>query len=114
MAKKLGVFAVASSLLVTSVALAAGGANQGALPGGTPAGVTKAQGWTGDHQLLWLVGGGVVVGGIVLVATGNGHGSIGGTCPLPGCTSSSSSSSSTPTTTTTTPTPPTTTTTGTN
>ena len=98
MSGKFGAWVLASSLAMTSVALAAGGADQAALPSGSSAG-GLAQEWHGAPLSVWLVGGGLVIGGIVLVATGNGHGSWG------------QSSSSTPTTTTTTTTPATTTTT---
>jgi hypothetical protein len=91
---KVGSWVLASSLAMTGIALAAGGADQAALPSGAPAGVF-AQKWHGEPLGVWLVGGGLVISGIVLVATGNGHGSWGQS------SSSSSSSSSTPTTTTT-------------
>ncbi len=90
---RLGAWIVSASLAISAVALAADNAsvavpantpNQGALASGQPAGVKQAQSWSGGHQLLWLLGGGVVVGGVVLVATGNGHGHV--TCALPGCT----------------------------
>jgi hypothetical protein len=109
---KLSAIAIVSSLLVTGMSLAASGDKQGALPSGTPAGVSKASAWNESNQLLWLLGGGVVIGGIVLVTTGNGHGTIGANCPFSGCTSSSTSTSTTsPTTTTGTTTTGTTTTT---
>jgi hypothetical protein len=69
--------------------------NHAALSGGTAAGVKKAQSFTGGSQLLWVVGGGLIIGGIVMVATGNGHGATGTTCPLPGCPSGSTSTSTT-------------------
>jgi len=97
---KLWTMVAAASLVVSTTAFAAGSTNQGALTPGSAAGVKQAQSWHDQHHLLWLLGGGVVVGGIVLIATGNGHGAVAPTCPLPGCTP--------PTTTTT---PPTTTTT---
>lgn len=101
---RIGAYVLAASLVVSGTVVAASGASQGALAGGKPAGVKQAEAFAGDHQLLWLIGGGLVIGGIVLVATGNGHGTVGPTCPLPGCTPP-------PTTTTTTTTPATTTTT---
>ena len=97
MVRKFGAWAIAASILVSNFAYAAQNANQGALSQGTPSGVKQAESWTGNHQLLWLLGGGIVVGGIILVATGNGHGTVGSPCPLPGCTPPP-----TPTTTTTT------------
>jgi hypothetical protein len=71
-------------MVVATAAQAEGSANQSALPGGKPAGVKEAISFN-DHKLLWIVGGGVVIGGIVLVATGNGHGAVNPTCSLPGC-----------------------------
>ena len=92
-------FVAATALAFSSTAALAANTNQGALPKGAPAGVKQAESFVGKNQLLWLVGGGVVVGGIVLVATGNGHGSVGTTCPLPGCTTTTTTSGSTSTST---------------
>jgi hypothetical protein len=103
---KVGSWVLASSLAMTGIALAAGGADQAALPSGAPAGVF-AQKWHGEPLGVWLVGGGLVISGIVLVATGNGHGSWGQS------SSSTPTTTTTGTTTTTTTTPTTTTTTGT-
>jgi hypothetical protein len=100
MLSNFGACVVALSLLFAGTASAAENANRGALAQGTPAGVKQAQSWQGHHQLLWLIGGGIVVGGIVLVATGNGHGAIGTTCPLPGCTATATTSTATTTTST--------------
>jgi hypothetical protein len=96
----------ATSLLVATAAYAADNSNQGALTPGSSAGVKQAQSWQGQHHLLWLLGGGVVIGGVVLIAAGNGHGSVAPTCPLPGCTPPPP-----PVTTTSPPPPPVTTTT---
>jgi hypothetical protein len=82
--------AVVASLLMGSAAFAA---QQAALPSGQPAGMKQAQSFGSRHQLLWVVGGALVVGGIVMVATGNGHGRV-PTCQIAGCTNP------TPTTTT--------------
>jgi hypothetical protein len=69
----------ATTLLVTSafaatdsVAPQAASATRsaGALAPGKPAGIQKAQG--ADNTVWWILGAGVVIGGIVLVATGNG------------------------------------------
>jgi hypothetical protein len=90
----------ASVLLASSTGTLAANTNQGALAQGAPAGVKQAESFVGHNQLLWLVGGGVVIGGIVLVATGNGHGSVGTTCPLPGCTTTTTTNTSTSTPTT--------------
>lgn len=98
---KIGALAVTASLVLTSTAFAAGSTNEGALSKGGAAGVKQAESFS-NHQLLWLVGGGLVIGGIVLVATGNGHGSVGPTCPLDGCTPPPTPPVTTTTTTTTT------------
>lgn len=97
---KLAAWVIATSLAVSGMAMAAESANVGALASGQPAGVKQAQSFGGSHQLLWVVGGGLVVGGIVLVATGNGHGTVGSTCPLAGCTSPSTTTTTPATTTT--------------
>jgi len=105
MSGKLWAMVAAASLMVSATAFAAGNSNEGALAPGSSAGVKQAQSWVPKHHMLWLLGGGVVVGGIALIATGNGHGAVGPVCTLPGCTPPP------PTTTTTTTTPVTTTTT---
>jgi len=80
---RIGTLAVAASLFLSSTAMVAADANKGALPQGTPAGVQKAQAEVPGGVLLYVIGGGVVVGGIILVATGNGHGNV--NCKLSGC-----------------------------
>ncbi len=97
---KWGAVAVAVAMSVTGVAAASGTTTNAPLPAGNAAGIKNAESWQGDHHLLWLVGGGIVVGGIVLVATGNGHGSI-SNCTLPGCTAPTTTTTTTPPTTTT-------------
>jgi hypothetical protein len=42
-------------------------------PGGA-AGVKEAQGWASSNTVLWVAGGAVVVGGVALIASGNGNG----------------------------------------
>ena len=74
MLKKLGALALAGSMFASSSALAATAANQGALAPGKPAAVKQAQEYHGQHYLLWILGAGVVIGGIVLVSSGNSHG----------------------------------------
>jgi hypothetical protein len=76
MLRNWGAVAVAASMLFsTTAAIAADTAsNQGALAPGKPAGVKQAQ-MLDDDTALWLLGGAVVIGGIVLVATGTGNGS---------------------------------------
>ncbi len=95
-------WAIAGALVFSSTAWAAGSANQGALPSGHAAGVKEALSFGGKSNLLWLVGGGLVIGGVVLVVTGNGHGTVNPTCPLEGCTPSTTTTTTTDTTTTTT------------
>lgn len=107
---KFGAVALATSLVIGAAASAAEGANKGALPGAGAAGVQNAISWQGHNHLLWLVGGGVVIGGIVLIATGNGHGGI-SNCTLPGCTPPTTTTTTSPTTTTATSTSTSTTTT---
>ena len=87
MLKNLGAWAVATSMLVSSSAYAAEATNQGALSRGMSANLKQAESLDGQTPLCLLVGAGVVIGGIVLIATGNGHGSIGSTtpCPFSGC-----------------------------
>jgi hypothetical protein len=46
----------------------------GALAPGKPAGIQKAQG--SDNTIWWILGAGLVVGGIVLIATNNGSSSV--------------------------------------
>jgi hypothetical protein len=72
-------------LSVLGAAMGAEIANQAALGHAAIAGGKQAQSWNDHHQLVWLLGGRVVVGGVILVATGNGHDAVGPTCPLPGC-----------------------------
>ena len=100
---KILAWAASAAMVVSGTAFAASDANQGALAGGHAASVKQAEAFQ-NHQLLWLLGGGLVVGGIILVATGNGHGAVGSSCPLPSCTppTSTSTTTTTPTTTTTT------------
>jgi hypothetical protein len=73
--RTIGSALVATTLLVTSAFAAtdsvAPSASNGALAPGKPAGVQKAQG--ADNTIWWVLGAGVVIGGIVLVATGNGN-----------------------------------------
>jgi hypothetical protein len=101
MTGKFGAAFFASVLLLSSGAVAAEQSNQGALPAGSPAGVKQALSFAGGSRLIWIVGGGVVIGGIALVATGNSNGAVGG-CVLQGCTSSTTTTSTTTSTTTTT------------
>ena len=74
----------ATGLLVSSAFAATDSA--GPLAPGKPAGVKKAQ--AEDTTLLWVLGAGLVIGGIVLVATQDN----GTAAPASGGSSSSSSS----------------------
>jgi len=66
---------LAASLSVTSAL--AEGSGAGPLAPGKPAGVQKAQG--GDNTILYIMGAGVVIAGIILVASGSGHDTSSGT-----------------------------------
>jgi hypothetical protein len=61
---------LAASLSATGV-MADGGGAVGPLAPGKPAGVLKAQG--GDNTILYILGAGVVIAGIVLVASSGGN-----------------------------------------
>ena len=76
MLRKWGAAVAAASLLVSTTGAFAASAdtNAGALAPGKAAGVKQAQ-MMDDDTALWLLGGAVVIGGIVLVATGTGNGS---------------------------------------
>ena len=76
MLRNWGAAAVAASVLFSTTAAFAAdaNANEGALAPGKAAGVKQAQ-MMDDDTALWLLGGAVVIGGIVLVATGTGNGS---------------------------------------
>ena len=91
--RTIGAALLATTMIVSS-AFAAD--SVGPLTPGKPAGVQKAQ--AGDTTLLWLIGAGLVVGGIALVASNNGGNSTptGSTGGAGGSTGGGSSSSSTP------------------
>jgi hypothetical protein len=74
MYRKLGAVALAASMFVSSAAVAATATKQGALAPGKPATVKKAQTYRDSPFMLYLLGGTIVVGGAVLVLTGNGNG----------------------------------------
>jgi hypothetical protein len=59
----------ATDSLAPQAAPAAVQSSAGALAPGKPAGIQKAQG--ADNTIWWVLGAGIVIGGIVLVATGN-------------------------------------------
>lgn len=101
-----GVFALCAALLVSTGAQATDSA---VLSSGKAAGPKEALSFAGHTQLLWVVGGGLVVGGVVLVATGNGHGTVSSSCPVTGCTTTTTGTSGSGSTSTTTKTTTTTT-----
>jgi hypothetical protein len=82
--RTIGAALLATTMIVSSAFAATD--TVGPLTPGKPAGVQKAQ--MEDSTLLWIVGAGLVIGGIVLVASGSGNSST--------PTGSSSSSSSSP------------------
>lgn len=88
--------ALAGLLVLSTAAVAA--ESQGALAPGKAASVKDAQWMFVNGQWVWLVGAGLVIGGLAATISGNSNGGVGSTntCPLSGCTPS------TPTTTTTT------------
>ncbi len=78
MLQKLGVFALASALMVSStVGAFAADADHAALAPGKPAGVKNAA--LRAPIWVWVAGVGFVALGIGLVASGNGNGSSSGT-----------------------------------
>ena len=81
--RTVGAALLATTMIVSSAFAATD--TVGPLTPGKPAGVQKAQ--MDDSTLLWIVGAGLVIGGIVLVASGSGNSST------PAGSSSSSSSS---------------------
>ena len=62
---------------LSASAVLADGAAIGPLAPGKPAGVEKAQ--RGDNTILYIVGAGVVIAGIILVANNGGHNNPTGT-----------------------------------
>ncbi len=74
MLKKFAALALAGSMFVSGTAFAATAANQGALAPAKPAPVKEAQAYHGSTALLWVVGGGLVLGIAALSLTGNGKG----------------------------------------
>ena len=100
MLKKLGALTLAASMFVSSTAFAATSANQGALSQGMPATVKQAQSHDDRNLPCWLLGAAVVIGGIVLLASGNGN-NVGPitTCPLTGCVHPHTNTTTTTTTT---------------
>ena len=73
---RVAIFAILAAFLCVTSAWAQG-SGAGPLAPGKPAGVQKAQG--GDNTILYIMGAGVVIAGIVLVASGSGHNNSSGT-----------------------------------
>ena len=69
--RTIGAALLATTMIVSSAFAATD--TVGPLTPGKPAGVQKAQ--MEDSTLLWIVGAGLVIGGIVLVASGSGNSS---------------------------------------
>ena len=74
MLRKWGTAIVAAALIASSstAAMAEASSQQGALSPGRAAGVQQAQ-MLGSHTLLFILGLGIVVGGILLISGSNGH-----------------------------------------
>lgn len=82
---------IGAAMVVSPVAYAA----SGPLAPGEAAGVKKAEMFSSDSTLVWVLGAAVVIGGLAVVLSGNGNGHPGttSTCASPaggGCSSSSS------------------------
>lgn len=80
---------IGAAMVVSPVAYAA----SGPLAPGEAAGVKKAEIFSSDSTLFWILGAAVVIGGVALVVSGNSNGHPGtiSTCS-PGATCSPSSS----------------------
>jgi hypothetical protein len=85
--------AILAATMIVSSAFAATDST-GPLAAGKPAGVKNAQ--SQDNTLWWVLGAGVVVGGIALVASGSGDSNNGGASGGGGSANSSSGSASNP------------------
>ena len=97
MLRKLGAVALAVSMFAATTGVALADANQAALAPGKAATVKEAQEYFTKKHVWYLVGGGIVIGGIILLASGNGHGTVGTTttCPLSGCSPTTTTTSTT-------------------
>lgn len=100
MFKPLAAGVLAAFMVVSTAAVA--GTNQGALAPGKAASVKEAQS-IAPTTVAYVVGAGVIIGGIALAVSGNSNGTVGTTttCSPSGCTSTSTTSGSTSTTSTT-------------
>ena len=92
---------VALVVLVGAPTAAVAGSNQGALAPGKAASVKEAQSIT-PTTMAYVVGAGVLVGGIALAVSGNSSGSASATsaCSPGGCTSATTTTTTTTTTST--------------
>jgi hypothetical protein len=73
MSRMLSALVVATAMLLSSAAVA-GYVEQGALPPGKAATLKQAQSYSGKHKFVWLMGASVIVGGVVMAASGDSHG----------------------------------------
>ena len=85
--------AILAATMIVSSAFAATDST-GPLPAGKPAGVKNAQ--NHDNTLWYVLGAGVIIGGIALVASGSGDSNGGGVGGGGGSSNSSSGSASNP------------------
>jgi hypothetical protein len=85
---------LAATMIVSSAFAATDSA--GPLAAGKPAGVKNAQERNVDNTLWWVLGAGVIIGGIALVASGSGNSNGGGVGGGGGSSNSSSGSASNP------------------
>ena len=99
MLRRIGAVALAATMFVSSTAFAATDGNRAALSQGRPASVKQAESYDSRNLPCWILGAGIVIGGIVLIASGNSHGNVGNTtaCPLGGCPTPTTTTSTTTT-----------------
>lgn len=101
MFRQFGAVALAATMFVSSTAYAETEANQAALAQGKPASVKQAESYDNRNLPCWILGAGVVIGGLALILSGNGHGTVGATTPCPpgGCLPVTTTTTTTTTTT---------------
>ena len=85
--------AILAATMIVSSAFAATDST-GPLTAGKPAGVKNAQ--AQDNTMWWVLGAGIIIGGIALVASGSGDSNNGGASGGGGSANSSSGSASNP------------------
>jgi hypothetical protein len=66
---KVGAMVIVFVVTITGTALATNYINEDTLARRSFEEPKQAESWRGDNQLLWLVGGGIIVDGVILVAT---------------------------------------------